>query len=110
MAGTAFGETNDTASILETPVADSASISRARSSTGSGRSDWRPSRGPTSRIVTRDGRSGRIPCRIRAGPRRGRPSPALPLRGALLVERGDALPAVPRGHGASPRQVLQVDP
>src|SRR3954465_7422132 len=51
-AGTAFGETNDVASIRRTPVATSASSISSLASSGTGSSSWRPSRIPTSRTST----------------------------------------------------------
>ncbi len=91
MAGTAREETNDTASIFVTPVPDSASIRRARSSGGIGRSACRPSRGPTSRIVTRPGSSGRFNGRsiaARASRRtRPRPRPGRRRRRRLATRR-----------------------
>src|SRR5688500_10995445 len=54
IAGTADGETNDTASISRTPVADKAATSRTRACTGNGATARKPSRGPTPRIRTRD--------------------------------------------------------
>src|SRR3954447_4215878 len=53
MAGTALGDTKDTASISVTPAWMSAPISRTRSPTSTGASDCSPSRGPTSRSTTR---------------------------------------------------------
>ena len=45
-AGTAFGETNDVASIRRTPVATRASSISSFASSGTGASSWRPSRMP----------------------------------------------------------------
>src|SRR6266704_2457993 len=59
IAGTDFGETNDPTSIRRTPVADRASTSRTRPATGTGRSVWSPSRGPTSRMLTDAGSCNR---------------------------------------------------
>src|ERR671925_350267 len=60
MAGTAVGDTNEPTSMRPTPVADSASTSRTRASTGRGASLCSPSRGPTSRMLTDPGnRTGR---------------------------------------------------
>src|SRR2546427_12231627 len=59
IAGTARGETNETASIFDTPVRESIVINLALATTGSGASDCNPSRGPTSRTVTlRTGMAG----------------------------------------------------
>src|SRR5438270_3790821 len=52
MAGTAVGETNEQASTWRTPASSRASMSRTRSSTATGCSTCRPSRGPTSRMST----------------------------------------------------------
>ena len=81
---------------LGTPVPDSASIRRARSSGGSGRSACRPSRGPTSRIVTRFGEwrvvstagPARRPASRRTPPRPppGRRRRRRPPRGVLQLE------------------------
>ena len=49
MAGTAVGDTNDTASISRRPASASASTNRARPSGATAASPWSPSRGPTSR-------------------------------------------------------------
>ena len=57
IAGTARGETNAVASIRRTPVATRAWISRILSSVLIGVSICRPSRGPTSRMSTRVGKS-----------------------------------------------------
>ena len=103
MAGTALGDTNETASILETPASARASISEARARTGSGFSAWSPSRGPTSRMVTRVGSSRSV------GDEPTGVSPTLPLRVALVVERGDPFSPILRGDGPAPGQVLQLD-
>src|SRR5438105_3134145 len=52
MAGTALGDTKETASISVAPASIRARMSCTRCSTGRGASDWRPSRGPTSRSTT----------------------------------------------------------
>src|SRR6266567_2481705 len=95
MAGTAFADTNETASTLGTPVAPTASIRRALASTGSGASACRPSLGPTSRMTTRRGSGIALTAPVRA-PREPpvAASPAPPQRLALVVERGDPLAAV----------------
>src|SRR2546426_686856 len=97
MAGTAFGETNETASIFCTPVRDSASISRMRSSTDSGGSACRPSRGPTSRTVTRSGSAG-------GGSGPPPPAPASPLnpRPPPRRPREPTPPPTPPPAGAAP--------
>src|SRR5918994_3404732 len=59
IAGTALGDTNATASTIVTPAATSRSTRAARGPTPTGSSGWRPSRGPTSRILTRAGIAGR---------------------------------------------------
>src|SRR2546426_700345 len=111
IAGTAAGETKETASTFGTPVDETASRRRARPSTGSGVSDWSPSRGPTSRMVTVGGNdllTGRS-----IGPRSrpfGTPSAALPPGVALLVEGSDALPAIVARQVSPPGQVLELDP
>ena len=57
ICGIASGRTNETASIRDTPVRESASISSIFAAVGTGSSFCRPSRGPTSRNETRPGRS-----------------------------------------------------
>ena len=52
IAGTAVGDTNDAASTWASPASASAIASSARAAAGTGDSDWSPSRGVTSRIVT----------------------------------------------------------
>src|SRR5215210_8554585 len=98
ICGIALGCTNDTASIRETPVPESASISATLASVGTGSSFCRPSRGPTSR---RDSRSGRslMPASL---PR--------PDGGALLVECRDALVPVTGDGGGPPARVLHLQP
>jgi hypothetical protein len=60
IGGIAFGDTNDAASMRRSPVLDSASMSRTRSSIATGFSFCNPSRGPTSRTSTTFG-SARTP-------------------------------------------------
>src|SRR5207302_1555172 len=57
MAGTARGDTNETASISRRPDSARASTSAARWDTVTGASAWSPSRGPTSRMRTEAGRA-----------------------------------------------------
>src|SRR6266404_2262085 len=55
--GTRAGSTNETQLMSVRPVPASDSISRSRTGNGSGGSLWKPSRGPSSWIKTRRGRS-----------------------------------------------------
>jgi hypothetical protein len=55
ICGMAEGCTKLTASMRPTPVAESASSRRTFASVGTGASFCRPSRGPTSRMLTEDG-------------------------------------------------------
>src|ERR1700746_2617153 len=58
MVGTRLGFTYETQAICLSPVSASASIRRTFSATGIAFfSDWKPSRGPSSLMVTRLGRS-----------------------------------------------------
>src|SRR5437763_14254662 len=60
IAGTAEGDTKATASSSRRPAATRASTSATRSSTPTGDSAWRPSRGPTSRLRTTEGRTAEL--------------------------------------------------
>src|SRR5438105_1256974 len=99
MAGTARGDTNEQASTWLTPASRRTPINRTRSSTGSGSSACRPSRGPTSRTSTAVIAIRRQRCRLR---RRAAPSdrcrallvPARSLDGRHAVAAGTERPVL----------------
>src|SRR5215467_14263218 len=112
ICGIASGRTNETASILATPVPDSRSISSILASVGTGSSFCSPSLGPTSRTEILAGRSlTAMPLLLMSG---GWPGPrCLPARPGgipFLCERCDALFPIPGAHRGPPGRVLDVQP
>src|SRR6266487_2165711 len=106
ICGIASARTNETASILLTPVFASWSMSAIFAVAGTGSSFCSPSLGPTSRTDIRAGRS--VTTASSLSPAHGSGSLARPVRGALVVERRDPLPPVPRHRGGPPGSVLHV--
>src|SRR5262249_57886829 len=98
-----WARTNETASILPTPVLASWSMSAIFAVAGTGSSFCSPSLGPTSRTDIRAGRS--VTAASSLSPR----SLARPVRGPLVVDRRDPLPPLPRHHGGPPGPVLDVE-
>src|SRR5262245_24941585 len=103
ICGIAWARTNETASILPTPVLASWSMSAIFAVAGTGSSFCSPSLGPTSRTDIRAGRS--VTAASSLSPR----SLARPVPGPLVVDRRDPLPPVPRHHGGPPGRVLDVE-
>ena len=87
ICGIASGRTNETASILATPVPDSRSISSILASVGTGSSFCSPSLGPTSRTEILAGRSlTAVPLLLVSGS----PARAASFRGYRPARRGPA--------------------
>src|SRR5437879_1750206 len=110
ICGIASARTNETASILLTPVFASWSSSALFAPAGTGSSLCSPTLAPTSRPGVRAGRSVTPASSLFPGSL-ARPVPGSlprPVRGALLVEGRDPLPPVRRHCGRPPGGVLHV--